>query len=398
MFAHRATYLVAAEICFLLGVALAEVLNVAEPFHHPTVAWFALSLVAIGFHFNDRRLVMWLALFSLSLVAGLVWNNSLGEGSAWQFPQFGLFDTLAQVREHFVSYFARSLPPPYGNLVSSIVVGGRGLLSETLRQQFIATGTLHLFAVSGYNVTIVLKIFADWLRWLSPKLGFLIGSLIIVAFAALVGGQASVVRASILAWLLLFGRLIGRQGSILPLTVLAATLMVIHKPSILLHDIGFQLSFLAFLGLVYISPLLEQRMIKLEHWIPKNFIAIAATTLGAQVAVLPLLLFHFGQLTPLSPIVNFLVLPIVPVMTIGALVIGVLGSMAGQILLPLAYPLYPAAWYMVEVTGWFARLPGSQIAIKHWPWWLTVLSYVSIYLIVSHFWRKRNVPSSQAQT
>jgi len=399
MLTHRATYLMIAEICFLVGVALGEWLIISQPFSHPILGWFALSAVALAFHFNDRREVMWLSIFVLTLLAGLIWRNLIGEGSLWQMPHFSLLDQLASFREQFVSYFARALPPPFGNLVSSIVIGGRGLLSPTLRNQFIVTGTLHLFAVSGYNVTIVLKIFADWLRWLSPKLGFLAGSLIIVAFAALVGGQASVVRAAILAWLLLVARLIGRQGTILPLTALAATLMVIHKPSILLHDIGFQLSFAAFLGLVYISPLIEEKIAKLERWMPKSFISTAAATVGAQMVVLPLLLGHFGQLTPLSPIVNFLVLPIVPVMTIAALVIGIVGSLAGQILLPLAYLLYPLAWYLVSVTEWFAKLPGSQIKIEQWPWWLTLVAYLAIYLIVSHFWKARqNVHSSAHQT
>ncbi|MBI3261346.1 ComEC/Rec2 family competence protein [Candidatus Berkelbacteria bacterium] len=395
MIVQRATYLVGIEFMFLLGVALGQAVPVAEPLRNTTLQWIAVSLIALAFHFNDRRLVMWLALASLALVAGVFWQNLLGEATAWQLPHFRVFEFLARARSEFVRFFATSLPVPYGNLVASIVLGGKGLLTSELRQNFIATGTLHLVAVSGYNVTIVLKIFVDWLKLFSPIARFLVGSVIIVAFSALVGGQASVVRAAILAWLLLVAQLTGRQGSALPALVFAATIMVIHKPSILLHDVGFQLSFLAFLGLVYIAPLLKQAIGRLPIISRSSAtVGIMSETLGAQVAVLPILLFHFGQLTPLSPIANFLILPIVPILTIAALVIGILGSLAGPTLLPLAYPLYPIAWYIVHLTGYLATLPGSGTTIDDWPWWLTVTAYLAMFLIVSHFWKaKNNLPN-----
>ncbi len=398
MIVHRATYLMVTELLFLSGVALGSLVPVSNPLHNTTISWVFISLLALAFHFNDRRVVMWLALGSLALFAGIAWHNVIGDGTAWQLPNLKIFELLATARSEFVRFFSTSLPVPYGNLVASIVLGGKGLISKELRQNFIATGTLHIVAVSGYNVTIVLKIFVDWLKLLSPWLRFLVGSFVIVAFAALVGGQASVVRAAILAWLLLMGQLTGRQGSVLPGLVFAATIMVIHKPSILLHDIGFQLSFMAFLGLVYISPLVKQAIGRLPI-IGRSgtTVSIFSETLGAQLAVLPVLLFHFGQLTPLSPIANFLILPIVPILTIAALTIGILGSLAGPTLLPLAYPLYPIAWYIVAVTRWLAKLPGSGTTIEHWPWWLTVIAYLAIYLIVSHFW-KRHVHPATNQT
>lgn len=403
MIIHRATYLVAMELMFLAGVALGQVVPVTDPLRNTTLQWIAISLVSLAFHFNDRRGVMWLAFGSLALFAGIVWQNLLGEGAAWQLPNFKVFELLATARSEFVRFFASGLPVPYGNLVASIVVGGRGLLSNELRQNFVATGTLHLVAVSGYNVTIVLKIFVDWLKLLSPVVRFLVGSIIIFAFAALVGGQASVVRAAILAWLLLLGQLTGRQGSVLPMLLVAATVMVIHKPSILLHDVGFQLSFIAFLGLVYISPLLKQAISRLPIiGRSGSTVSILGDTLGAQLAVLPILLFHFGQLTPLSPIANFLILPLVPILTIAALIIGFFGSIAGPTLLPLTYPLYPIAWYIVSLTRWLAKLPGSNTALEHWPWWLTVIAYLAILLIVSHYWKLReksqNVHSTHHQT
>lgn len=395
MIIHRATYLVGMELVLLAGVALGDVVRVVEPLTNSTLQWIALSLLALAFHFNDRRLVMWLALASLALFTGIFWQNLLGEGAAWQLPNLKVFELLATARSEFVGFFALGLPVPYGNLVASIVVGGKGLLSSELRQNFIATGTLHLVAVSGYNVTIVLKIFVDWLKLLSPLARFLVGSVIIFGFAALVGGQASVVRAAILAWLLLVGQLTGRQGSALPMLVFAATVMVIHKPSILLHDIGFQLSFMAFLGLVYISPLIKQAIGRAP--IIGRFdgaVSIMSDTLGAQLTVLPILLFHFGQLTPLSPIANFLILPLVPILTIATLIIGVLGVLAGPTLVPLAYPLYPIAWYVVNLTRWMAKLPGSATTLEDWPWWLTATAYLAMLLIFSHYWKKNKLTSN----
>lgn len=398
MFSHRATYLVVAELAFLVGVVAGDLIVMGTPQLSPALQWLGVSLIAMGFHFRDEHRIVWLAVFALALFTGLIWRNAIGEGTLWQLPDLKVIDLLKHFKEQFVAFFERGLPPPYGNLVASIVVGGRGLLSSELRENFIATGTLHLVAVSGYNVTIVLKIFADWLKVFSPMLRFSLGSAVIVAFAILVGGQASVVRAAILAWLFLFAQLSGRQGSVLPALVLTATAMVIHKPSILLHDIGFQLSFLAFFGLVYISPLLKQVIAKLPLiGLSSSATSILSDTLGAQIMVLPILLFHFGQLTPLSPIANFLILPLVPILTIAALVIGILGAIAGPTVLPIAYPLYPIAWYIVNVTEHLAKLPGSFATLEHWPWWLTVISYLAIYLIVSHFW-KHHVRPTEDQT
>lgn len=384
MFAWRASYLVVAELFFLIGVVLGQWL----PFNREIFGWLIVSLVLITVSFTDRRAVAWLALFFIALWAGLAWRHVLGDQAAWQLPQLKVFEYLQIAKARFVGFFLESLPSPLGNLVSSVVVGGRGLLSYELRQAFIVTGTIHLTAVSGFNLTIVIKLLSDWLKVFSPRVTFLIGSILIFGFAVAVGGQASIVRAAILGWLFLVGRFIGRQASAFPALMLAATLMVVHRPSILMHDIGFQLSFLAFLGLVYISPVIRQGMARYNNVLPQGIVTILAETLGAQIAVLPLLLFHFGRLAPLSPIVNFLLLPIVPTLTITAIAVGFVGAIVGQLAAPLTYLVYPLAWYILKVVEWFASLPVSNVTIEIWPWWLTAIAYLSMYLIVSHFHKK----------
>ncbi|MBI3495570.1 ComEC/Rec2 family competence protein [Candidatus Berkelbacteria bacterium] len=387
MFTHRATYLLTAELAFIGGIAIGEFL----PASTAIMEWLLASMVLIAFHYRDARVVFWAGVFTIALFGGESWHTYLGNRPLWQLPHARVFDYLAMGRERFVEFFQSSLPAPYGNLVASSVVGGKGLLSKQLKDAFIVTGTIHITAVSGYNVAVVMKLFSEWLNIFSRKISFVIGTMVVFAFAATVGGQASVVRAAILGWLFLVGKLVGRPASTLPMLVFTAMLMVVHKPSILFHDIGFQLSFAAFIGIVYISPLLKTVALTHKQLLPPAIVNILADTVGAQLAVMPIILFHFGQLAPFAPIVNFLVLPIVPLLTIAAVGIGSLGVIGGSLITPGAYLLYPFVWYLVAVVEWFAQLPGSHIRLAAFPWWMVALSYVAIYLIVSHVWKRQKI-------
>src|SRR5690606_5955202 len=143
------------------------------------------------------------------------------------------------------------------------------------------------------------------------KIPLLFGAVGIILFAIMVGGGATVVRASIMALLSLIARATGRLYEVTIALIVAGFIMVLWSPRVLVFDPSFQLSFLATLGLIHATPLFERWL----RMIPEYFSlrTIISATLGTQLFVLPLLLFMTGVFPMYSPLANALVLPAVPI-------------------------------------------------------------------------------------
>ena len=178
--------------------------------------------------------------------------------------------------------------------------------------------------------------------------------LIIIIFTIMTGASASVVRASIMGLVLLFangyGRLYDSRNSLL----LAGAVMIYQNPLILRFDVGFQLSFLAVMGLLYIYPFLNNKFHKIpELWKLKE---LTLMTISAQIAVAPSLIYYFNQFSFLSLPANILILPLVPF----AMLIGFMSGIGGMIFLPLGKIIGLAAWtittYQIQAISFFAAL------------------------------------------
>ena len=179
-------------------------------------------------------------------------------------------------------------------------------------------------------------------------------------FVLMTGASPSVVRAAIMGGALLIARYFGRESGVLPILVCAAFIMVILNPKILAFDIGFQLSFLAVLGLAYIAPFFSK---KLERWpeffnLKKSFI----TTVSAQLTVLPLALLSFNQFSIIAPLANMLILPFVPLAMLFGFIVGAIGFVSAHLAQLFAYPLWLVTSYQLYVIEYFAHF--SFAAIK----------------------------------
>jgi competence protein ComEC len=202
------------------------------------------------------------------------------------------------------------------SLLNGMIIGKQGDFDPTLKKEMSLSGTTHLVALSGYNVGILVWcVFLVLASFLSRRWVAVCSIIIIVLFVAMVGAQASVVRAAIMAFFLIATQTLGRPHAAGGSILLAAFLMALADPRILGFDIGFQLSFLSLLGIVYLhEPILRLFRKKRENssdpipaW-KENFI----TTCAAQLGVLPLLLYYFGQFSFLAIISNILILQLVP--------------------------------------------------------------------------------------
>lgn len=290
---------------------------------------------------------------------------------------------IYNIRDKFEQSLNKSLNEPFASFAAGLVLGSKRNIPDSLMTDFNRTGTTHIVAVSGYNLTIVMVWIALFLGIFSRGLKFWGSLVIITAFVIMTGAPASVVRAGILAGLVLLGHFEGRRINMTILLLVVATLMLFLNPYALKFDIGFQLSFLSFAGLVYLGPLISKlRLIKsFPDFIKMTF----SETMAAQLMVLPILIYYFGRVSIVSPIVNILILWLIPVTMALIFLIGVSGLVwisLGQILGYLGWLLLK---YIIIVVETFSKISWASWQIKTESWWWLIIFYCVLGLIIYQY-------------
>ena len=258
---------------------------------------------------------------------------------------------LYGVKERLLATMEEILPRPHAPLLQGILLGARAGIPATLRQAFDLSGTTHLIAISGFNMTIVAIMLESITRRLLGRRALWLSMGGVVLYTILVGANPAVVRAAIMAILLLFAATLGRDRDPWSALSLAAVAMTAWDPSIL-WDVGFQLSVAATAGLLVLSEPLHNRL----RWLPSPLAAIVAPTLAAQLFVLPFLIYVFGRVSPFFLVSNILALPLIPwIMLSGAVAtaVGLVHTATGQVLAWSAYlPMEAFIRIATEVSRW----------------------------------------------
>jgi competence protein ComEC len=285
---------------------------------------------------------------------------------------------IEAIRTRLDQVCAELLPEPHASLLSGILVGSRSGMPDEFRDALNVTSTSHVVAVSGFNVTVVAGI-AQLLaiRLLERRKATLLAIAALWTYSLLTGLPPSALRAALMATMGLLAILAGRGGDALSFLLFSAAVMVGLDP-LLLYDLGFQLSFLATVGLVLLEPVLRGRLSRLPGWLASSL----SVTLAAQLATMPVLVSSFHTLSLVSPLTNLLIAPMLPgIMGVGAVVVA-----AGAVARPLGELLAPVAWlyltYLVEVIRWTARLPAASIQLGA-PGAMAVAAYCVSLLCVS---------------
>lgn len=305
------------------------------------------------------------------------------------------YSSLLRIKNKFNNNINRLIPFPQAGLLSGLILGGNGGLSKDLQNNFSRTGMTHIVAVSGYNVTIV----AEYLMLLGIFLGlwrkqaFWFAVFGILLFVLMTGMTASAVRAGVMGTLLLWAMKNGRLANSQNAIVFAAAIMLFFNPLLLRYDIGFQLSFLATIGIIYIYPMIEGKLNRNSKifWIWE----ILFLSLSAQIFVLPIILYNFQTLSLLSLVANVLILPIIPL----TMLLGFLMAIANFIFTPLATVLawltYTPLKYEVEIIQLLGNLKYSALEIKNFPWWGVVIWYIILIQIIIFFQRPKETLNNQ---
>lgn len=231
---------------------------------------------------------------------------------------------LYQTKRSIIETFQKILPGKEAAFLSGLTLGERGEFSKEFSKAMQVSGTTHLVALSGYNITIlvwaVLGVLTVFLR---RRIAFFGTVFAIVAFAAMTGAEASVVRAAIMGILVLIATEVGKMYDMRNALAAAALCMVLQNPKVLVFDVGFQLSFLALMGIVYLKPVLSRWFHMKEKVNIFSWKENVSTTLAAQLFVLPVLVMQFSSVSPVSLISNILVLEFIPItMGLGFLTAG----------------------------------------------------------------------------
>ena len=263
---------------------------------------------------------------------------------------------MTRFRDRLRRQAANLWPEPESSFMLGLLLGDRDGIPYRMTEDFRETGTSHILAVSGYNISRVvgLVMLATAVLRLHRRKAALLAGLAVIGFAVLVGSQASVIRAALMGCFSLGAILFSRQsggGGALWLTV---ALMLFVAPLALRHDLGFQLSFAAVWGLGAFGPKLADNL----RFIPERvgLRQMAAETLAATLATIPFILFAFGRLPLIGPLVNLIVLPFIPLsMMLGALAI-LLGSLWQWLALPFAWAGFVLLRIVETVVEWSGGL------------------------------------------
>lgn len=236
-------------------------------------------------------------------------------------------EKLIEFKKSIIVQFKKFLPGDSAALLSGLTLGWRGDFTDEFKKEMSLSGTTHMVALSGYNITILVLVVAGIFGyWLSRRTTFWLTGAIIVLFILMVGAEASVVRAAIMGFLALFAKEAGRRYSIRNAVVLTAAAMIIADPGTI-FDIGFVLSFLSLIGIVLLEPAISG-FLRLDGK-PKSFMSWrenALTTLSAQLAVAPVLIIVFGNFSLTSILANVLILEFVPLTMLFGFILAFFGS------------------------------------------------------------------------
>ncbi|MCB0211782.1 MAG: DNA internalization-related competence protein ComEC/Rec2 [Anaerolineae bacterium] len=294
---------------------------------------------------------------------------------------------LLTFKHHASQTINRMMAEPYASLLNGILLGIETGIPRGLYEAFNMTGTSHIIVISGSNISLIAGIFLLLGQRLvgkqyAPPLA-IIG---VIVYTFLVGADAAVQRAAFMGLMYIVAIWAGRPNLAINSLIASAIALSLINP-LILWDVGFQLSFVATLGLIVLVPPLEhltfsflQNRLKTEHvgLLMALLNELLIVTLAAQIITGPLIVYHFGRFSLVSLLSNLLILPVQPpIMVVGgiATLVGMVWLSLGQLLSWLVW--LPLAWsvWIVEQT---ARLPFASLDLGALPFWLLVLLYAAI--------------------
>ncbi|MCP6726824.1 MAG: ComEC family competence protein [Patescibacteria group bacterium] len=283
------------------------------------------------------------------------------------------------------------LPPPHSEILAAMILGDKGRMSDSLKEKLNITGVRHITAVSGMHVAILSGIVLSLLLGLGlwRAQATVLSIIFIVLFVILTGFQPSAIRAGLMGGLVLFSQNMGRTNVGVRMLVFVGGAMLLFNP-LFIKDVGFQLSFLAVLGITLFLPLARE----LLRFVPEAFQLrdVLGMTVTAQIFALPLLTWYFGGFSVISFITNLLVVPLVPfILGLGFLFM-IMGAVWGGFGYLLFLPVFFLLDYVVRIIEFFSSIPGAFLSSSMFLWVVLILVYILLGYAIWRWHRKYASP------
>lgn len=278
------------------------------------------------------------------------------------------------------------LDSPKGQLITSMVLGSQAVdIPFDIRDQFVKAGLAHILAASGTQVSLILGCLLLLSKRFSIKKQLLLGTGGLILFVFLTGIQPSVLRATIMGFGALIALVTQRKVKPLGSLLVAATLLLLFNP-LWIWDLGFQLSFLATLGLLVTVPPITKRL----DWLPPAIAFLIAIPLAASLWTLPLQLYVFGIIAPYSTLANIIAAPLISLISIGGFISALAAVFYATAGSAIAWLLNYPTQLLITIVQLFNQLPGNSIAVGT----ISVVQVLLLYGLISILsinkqWQKR---------
>ncbi|MFH1824191.1 MAG: ComEC/Rec2 family competence protein [Candidatus Firestonebacteria bacterium] len=266
-------------------------------------------------------------------------------------------------------------------LLQGVLIGEEDALPSGIQREFRDTGTFHILAVSGFNVGLVVVTFFFILKLFKLPKKICEGSSIVfvILFCFISGASPSVTRATIIAVIILMALILERDTDILNILGFSALIVLIFFPFDL-FDIGFQLSYVATFGIIYLTPKFE----KILHFLPRLLVDIISVTFSAQIFVLPVLAFYFYYISIISFFANLLIAPFVWLSTVLGFIQVCFGFFSLFLAKVIGFINFFSLTFMLKIVKFFSEFSFSIIRMEP-PTFFTILIYYVVIVLIFNF-------------
>lgn len=287
---------------------------------------------------------------------------------------------LFSIKNAFVESINNVLPEPESNLLGGLLLGAKQSLGKELLTEFQKTGVSHIVVLSGYNIAIVADSIMSAFKFLPKNISFGFGAVSIIFFIILSGGGASAWRAGIMVLVALFAKKFNRDYRVSRVLGFTIILMLAPNPLLLAFDPSFQLSVLATIGLIFVSPTVSTKLTKVTERFGLR--EIVSTTIATQITVLPFLIYNMGLLSLVSLPVNVLILGTIPITIFFGFLTGLFGIFSLYLSFIPAFFTYILLWYQLTIIHIGASVPFGAISLPAFSPIILIFIYGLIFLFL----------------
>jgi competence protein ComEC len=313
-----------------------------------------------------------------------------------------IYEKILLVKGKLSESINTNFSPPHSLLLQGIILGNNKNMTQELRDKLNGTGLRYLTAISGVHVVILSLMLMSFLLLLGFWRGqaFYITVVFIWLYIILTGLSASGVRAAIMGSIFLLAQKLGRQNTSSRTITMAAAIMLLQNPLLLLYDVGFQLSFLAAMGIIHVKPLIDHflKMLFTKKGMPHDaqppvikhghyLMEIFSISVSAQLLTLPITTYNFGNISLVAIITNILVVPIVYFIMVFGFLVSVLGIFSPILGFIFSVPCWILVTYFLKVMDIFYQ-PWAIKTMQNIPYVWLILYYVGLAGLVRYLQKR----------